>query len=115
MDSKVPIAGAILASLGSGLSWLCCLPLALSLLGAGTATLAAFVAPFRPYLVGLSVFCLGAGFYGLYGPESHCQGDRCPLPEVKRRQRMMLWIATGVTVIVTTIGYWGSWVIYWTL
>lgn len=114
MEGKAPIAGAVIASLGSALSWLCCLPLAASLLGAGTAATAAVAAPVRPYLTGLSVLLLGFAFYVLYGPAARCEKGQCPTRSL-RVQRIVLWAAAGLTVALLTLGYWASWVIYWTL
>ena len=49
----------------------CCLPFATGLIGAGVAAFGARFAPFRPYLVALSVAMLGYAFYQAYRPQ--CQ------------------------------------------
>ena len=112
MNSRIPAAGALLASLGSAASWLCCLPIAFSALGSGTSVVAATLGPVRPYLVGASIVFLAGAFFLHYRKPVACGPDGCT-PTTVRRQRLILWSAAFFIVVTLTIPYWASWVIYW--
>lgn len=113
MNSRTSLFGAILASVGAAASGLCCLPIALSTLGAGTA-LAATLGPLRPYLTGLSVIFWGSAFYSLYLREESCETG-CRDTKSLRRQKVLLWISGLILLTLSILTYWGSWVIYWLL
>jgi hypothetical protein len=62
-----PLA-AILSALASVA---CCLPVAF-LAALGSASAGAYIAPLRPWLLGLAGVLLAVGFFQLYGGARHC-------------------------------------------
>ena len=71
----------------------CCLPVGTVFAAAGFAGAAAFLISARPYLMGLSILLLGAGFWQAYG------ASNCPV----KRNRMavfLLWTATGLLLLL---------------
>lgn len=92
MRSRESIAlsfGAILSSLATlG----CCLPIGF-LAAAGAAGAGFYFQRFRPWLMGLSVLFLGAGFVQQY------RGARCGL-KPSRWNVAVLWIAAGFVLVM---------------
>lgn len=84
----------------------CVLPAVLGVASAGTLGLGAALAPFRPYLMGLTILLLGTGFYFTYRPAKvACDADgRCSIPKpASRFGKAMLWAVTLFTV--STMAY----------
>ena len=80
---------AALGSLAAAMS--CCLPVGTFLAAAGAAGAARILAPFRPWLVGLSILLLAIGFVRTY------RGAQCAV----RRSRFsvaVLWISAALVV-----------------
>lgn len=90
------------ASFATGTAFLgscCALPLLLMGLGAGSAGFAAVLAPFRPYLILVTVLFFGIAFYTVYGAKTVCaEGDVCNA-KTMRRTKIWLWIAFGLALI----------------
>lgn len=107
----------MLPALAALFSSFCCLPLGLGVLGLGSLTLAAWLQPLRPYLLGATLLFLAGAFYQAYRPEPPgCAPDgSCSAPPSRRRQRVFLWVITFVTLTLVTFPYWASWLIYWML
>lgn len=79
---------AALAATGSALAAMtCCLPLGTLFLAGGAAGASRFVAKGRPYLMGLSVVLLLAGFWQFY---------RAPRCERSWFSGLLLWTSAGV-------------------
>lgn len=105
-------AGAVVAAVGASA---CCLgPVLFSLLGAGALGAAAVrLEPFRPIFMALTGALLAAGFYVTYrrpaeiacGPEGSCP------PASSRNARIMLWVWTGVVILLVTFPYYVEWLI----
>ena len=108
--------GAVLSAFGVAASWVCCLPLVLGGLGAGSAVLATALAPLRPYLLGASLLLLGGAFYQMYRPRPAAErsGSGTEGCDGKRR-RGFLWMAAVLVLILATVPYWLNWAIYWSL
>lgn len=105
--------GALAAAAAPSLLWVCCLPLAAGLLGAGAAGLGARLAPLRPLLSVIALLCLAVAFRFAYRP-SPCGPDAfCRVSVSPRRQRAALWAVALVTLLLLSIPYWSSWIIYW--
>ena len=84
-------AAAILAAL-SALA--CCLPF--GLVGAlGLATVSVWIAPLRPWLLGVSVLLLALGFWQIYRRGNQCNARR------SRVSVAVLWLAVVVVLLVT--------------
>jgi len=99
----VTILSAVAASL------CCILPLAAVFLGVGSAALGAWMEPARPYLLGLTVLCLGLAFYQAYRPLKCDPEDSCAAPVSRRRQRVLLWIMTPIALGLLALPYYVEW------
>ncbi len=86
-------AAASLAALGSVIvASSCCLPLVPFLVAGGAAGASAFFAPFRPYLMGVSVLLIAFGFYKSWrAKQCNCKPSRT--------STFLLWFS-AVTVFV---------------
>lgn len=103
--------GAIGAAIGSAL---CCVgPLVAVALGLGGAGLAATFEPLRPYFLGGTVLFLGLGYVAVYREDRKaCEpGSVCGSPEVRRRMKRGLWIATAVAIPFATFPWWSKFVL----
>ncbi len=112
INSKVVLGvGTLVAAVGASL---CCIaPIALVLLGVGSAALGAQLMPIRPYLLGLAGVFLGTAFYQVYKPnEEECAPDEsCAVPAGQRRQRTIVWVFSIVAVAVAALPYYVNWII----
>lgn len=100
--------GAVGAAIGSAV---CCAgPLVAVALGVSGAGLAATFEPLRPYFVGGTVLFLGLGFVALHREERKaCEPGRlCASPEVRRRMKRWLWMATAVAIPFVTFPWWSK-------
>ncbi len=99
--------GAVLAAFGASLC--CTLPVAVAVLGFGSAALAARLEPLRPWLAGLSVLVLGFAFYQAYRPTNCAPGQTCAVSAGRRRRRIAVWIVAVVAVALMAFPYYASW------
>ena len=95
------LVGAVFAAIAA--SACCILPAILGAASAGSVGLSAAFAPYRPYLIGLSVLLLGAGFYFTYRPEKAACGPAgsCATEKTRGHKRLskgMLWLVTLFTI-----------------
>lgn len=96
-------AGAAVASA------LCCVgPLLAVVAGVSGAGLAAAIEPLRPFLLVATAGFLLLGFWTVDREERKaCEPGRpCAEPQVRRRVKIMLWIATGIAVAGATFPRW---------
>lgn len=100
-------AAAVLAAFGASLC--CVLPVAVALLGVGSAALGAELEPFRPWLAGLTVVFLSFAFYQAYKPVECEPGEVCAVPASRRRHRFALWVVAIVAVALMAFPYYVSW------
>lgn len=100
-------AGAVLAALGASLC--CILPVAVAILGVGSAALGAKLEPLRPWLAGVTVLLLGFAFYRAYRPLPCAPGESCAVPASRRRARIVLWIVAVMAVGLMAFPYYVSW------
>lgn len=106
MASIAAIGAAFLASL-------CCIgPILFVTLGVG-AGLASQFEPLRPVFVVLTIGLLAMGFYSVYGrrPAVGTAAARgvvssCAIPRSRTRDKVILWIAAAVVLIVLTFPQW---------
>ena len=99
MKGKATQITAILATVTAFFGSCCALPLLLLGLGVGGAGLASTVAPFRPYLIGVTLLLLGIAFYAMSGRGRSCaEEESCDVKSV-RRTKILLWIATGLVFL----------------
>jgi len=111
--SKVVLAatGGIAAAFGSAL---CCAgPLIAVFFGLSGAGLAATFEPLRPYFVAATVAGLGSGFLVVHreDPKACEPGKPCATPAVRRRMKLLLWIATILAIPLVTFPWWSAWVL----
>lgn len=84
-------AAAILAALSA---LVCCLPF--GLIGAlGLASLGVWIAPLRPWLLGVAILLLLLGFWQIYRRGNQCGTKRSPISVA------LLWLALAVVVLIT--------------
>lgn len=90
-------------------SALCCAgPLLAVAAGVSGAGLAATFDPLRPWFLGATAAFLLFGFWTVDREERKaCEPDRpCADPRVRRRMKIMLWIATVIAVLFATFPSW---------
>jgi mercuric ion transport protein len=105
MKAVFPGAGGVLAAVGSAL---CCGgPVVAVSLGVSGAGLAAFE-PYRPYFLAATAVFLVAGFWLLDREEKAAcvPGKPCAEPAVRKRMKVILWVATGAAVVFATFPSW---------
>ena len=99
--------GTVGAAVGASLC--CIIPLAVAVLGVGSAALGAQLEPFRPVFMGFTAVLLGFAFYQAYKPEKCAPGEACAVPESRRHHRIILWIVAVLAVALTAFPYYASW------
>lgn len=111
--SKPPLTAILGASLAAiGASVCCVVPLVLVLLGISGAWIANLTAldAWRPWFSAATLACLGWAFWSLYGPTARCRTDGvCVDPNVLRRRRRWLWIASVVIALLLLFPYYVAW------
>lgn len=102
---------ASFAAVGAAfLAALCCIgPVLFVTLGVG-AGLASRFEPLRPIFTILTVGLIAIGFYTVYGRRpAGAAGDvegACIVPRSRRREKILLWIATFVALLLLTFPQW---------
>lgn len=95
----------------AGLASLCCIgPLAAVGLGIGSFGAAALFEDLRPYLLGLTALLLAGAFYLNYRKQSgaECADGTCAVIPEKRKQTMLLWLATGAVAALASVPYYSG-------
>jgi mercuric ion transport protein len=107
---------ASIAAVGAALvASLCCIgPVLFVTLGVG-AGMATRFEPLRPLFTVLTVGLLALGFYSVYGKRpattsaASCDVDgNCTVPRSRTRDKVLLWIAALVALIVLTFPQWSA-------
>jgi copper chaperone CopZ len=108
MKNRAFIGASLIAGIAASLC--CILPIVFALAGAGIVGAAAFLAAWRPYLLGITFLLLGLGFYFSYRKPKHtCEpGSACENPATNRRGRIGLWIATVGVLIVAAFPFYSE-------
>lgn len=94
-------SAAVLSAIAA--SACCWLPLLLVAVGASAAGVSAAFEKVRPVFLLIAPLLLGAGFYFAYFRKEACgPGGACtaPNPRLTRFNRAMLWIATGLVLVI---------------
>ncbi len=95
LNAKTSLVVGGLAAIGASV---CCVgPLVLLMLGIGGAwvgNLTAF-APYRPYLMGITLIFVGLAFRKVYlAPRACVPGTPCADPLTLKRRRFIVWVVT---------------------
>lgn len=104
---------ALLGAVGAAFAAsLCCIgPILFVTVGVG-AGLGSSFAPLRPILTLLAVAALGIGFYMVYGrtaPPVDCASrGACAVPGNRRRNKVILWVATVLAAVLWSFNYWSA-------
>jgi len=101
-----PGVGGVAAAAASAL---CCVgPLLAVTLGISGAGFAARFEPLRPYFLGSTAVFLVLGFWLLHREEQNAciPGKPCADEKSRRRTKIILWVATGLSVIFATYPRW---------
>ena len=105
-ENTLTAVGTVVVALGASLC--CILPVAVAVLGVGSAALGAQLEPLRPYFLVLTFGILGFAFYRAYRPEPCEPGQACAVPASRRRHRLLLWIVAAVALALTTFPYYAG-------
>src|SRR6266567_6304064 len=96
-NSKMALAGGVLAGIGASA---CCVgPLLLVSMGIGGAWISHLTAlePYRPVFIVLTVLFFGLAFWKLYlAPQSCAVEDDCIADRTRNVQRILFWILVPV-------------------
>jgi len=97
-------AGGLAASVAAVFAALCCIgPSTVAVLGAGGALAAASLAPYRPYLLIISLAMIFYGFWRAYRNSGlNGEGIACPT-RIGRFSRKALWLAAVVWVAAAVL------------
>ncbi len=108
--TAVLAAGSVIASILA--SFCCILPIVFAITGFSILGASAWFDAGRPYLLGLTLAFLAAGFYFAYRPaEPHCApGSACEMPPAKRPGRLALWLAAAAVAVAASFPYYSGWV-----
>lgn len=107
---------ASIAAVGAALlASLCCIgPVVFVTLGVGAGFATRFE-PLRPLFTVLTIALLGLGFYSVYGRQrarasaASCDIDgTCAAPRCRRRDKILLWIASLVALVILTFPQWSA-------
>ncbi len=104
--AALPSAGGIAAATASAL---CCAgPILAVTVGVSGAGFASTFEPLRPYFLVATAVFLVLGFWLLDREEKKaCEpGKPCADPAVRRRMKIMLWVATAVSVVFASFPLW---------
>ncbi len=99
--------GALAAAVTASLC--CILPIVVAVAGVGSAALGARFEPLRPFFAALTAALLGYGFYRAYRRRECAPGETCPPAETRRGFRIVLWIVTGLAILLLTFPYYSGW------
>lgn len=111
-SSSWPIAGGLLTALAAGL---CCAgPLVLVMLGIGGSWVSnlTLLDPYRPLFILLTVALFAVAGWQLHRPADNCvTGTECAPPRVRRRRRIIFWLAAFFALAIVTSNYWIVWLV----
>ncbi|MEX1243784.1 MAG: mercuric transporter MerT family protein [Thermoanaerobaculia bacterium] len=109
MNTKLVTGSAIGAAIAASI---CCIgPLLLALLGLGGGALLLKFEPYRPVFLFVTGLILGGAFYVAYRRPSAqlcAPGTACAMPASRHGQKLVLWIVTGIVLLLATFPYYAG-------
>lgn len=112
--ARIGMAASVATALGASI---CCIgPIVAVMFGMTSLAALAKYEPLRPLFGGVTAVLLAVAFYATYRrPAAACEpGSVCATQGVDRVQkinRIALWLATAVAVIVFTFPTWAGWIL----
>ena len=109
-NARFALAGAVIAAVTASLC--CILPVIAVALGLTGFAASQFFERWRTALLGVTFALLAVGFYFAYRPRRQaCEpGSACERTPVGRWNRVILWLATVVVVVLAAFPYYSGWV-----
>ncbi len=109
-NTRFALAGAVVAAVVASLC--CILPVVAVALGLTGFAASQFFERWRPELLGLTFALLAIGFYFGYRsrPQTCEPGSACEHTPVGRWNKLLLWLATAVVVVLAAFPYYSGWV-----
>ena len=111
--ARIGMAASIVSAFGASV---CCIgPVLAVMFGVTSLAALAKFEPLRPILAVVTVALLGAAFYATYRRPADCEpGSLCEThgpDRVHKLNRIALWIASLVALVVFTFPTWSAWVL----
>lgn len=109
-NTRFALAGAVIAAVTASLC--CILPVIAVALGLTGFAASQFFERWRPALLGVTFALLAVGFYFAYRPRRQaCEpGSACERTPVGRWNKVILWLATVVVIVLAAFPYYSGWV-----
>ncbi len=108
--TRFALAGAVIAAVTASLC--CILPVIAAVLGVTGFAASEFFARWRPYLLAVTSGLLAVGFYLAYRRPRReaCEvGSVCERTPIGRWNRPMLWLVTGLVIVLAAFPYYSGW------
>ena len=114
-SSRRGVAASVGAMFAAFAASLCCIgPVLFVTLGVG-AGLASRFEPLRPFFTIVTVALIAIGFYTVYGRRPASVGApssaadiSCAVPRSRRRETILIWVATFVALVLLTFPEWSK-------
>ena len=105
--SRLLAGGALGTAIAASI---CCFgPLFLAIAGLGGGALLLRLTPLRPYFLAATGLLLAGAFVFTYRRSDECEpGESCTIPRVRKLQRILLWIATILVVVIAAFPYYSK-------
>jgi mercuric ion transport protein len=105
--ARLLAGGALGAAVAASI---CCIgPLFFAIVGLGGGALLLRFTPLRPFFLVATTLLLAGAFVLSYRRKDACEpGDPCTVPRARRIQRLFLWIATLLIVLLATFPYYSK-------
>ena len=104
---NLPLIGGVLAAVGASL---CCVgPFVLLTLGISGAWIGnlTLLEPYRPVFIVIVMLLFGWAGWQIYRPVAACEpGTACPVPQTRKRRRVIFWITAIIALVLVTSSYW---------
>ncbi len=102
--TKITTVASIFAALAASL---CCVgPIAIALLGLGSAGLFVTIGEYRPYIMGVTLVFLGLAFFFTYRKrEVVCEDGTCKVQGPSRWNKIVVWFSAAIVAFLLLLPY----------